>query len=336
MPGMVDQFGRMDLAQQPSQVMGVAQTRAANAGMSVEQYHRFLQGMDGLAGVAQSSITTPFQHTGGTLVNPQSVMAPPVARNNNPIDHMAYLRASGNLMGSGFPITHSMSPPLMQQGGPLAMGNAFGQAAPANVQSTQADPALAISAEAFNTAFAEFDDGEFQHELDNWMAEHGTAAERAQQRDGEPTPQEWDEINENMERMANDIDAARVAGDATLQPQEEQEAAREVDNKLQTQQELVRAATDILTSVSNNTSQKFKQSTFLELMRRIRDEEVTVVNNSLVDVETGAEIATKPTDDGGDGSGEQRTGKSRSPTHSVAYTDSIISAGAGEIHEAQP
>ncbi|KAH8904457.1 hypothetical protein BR93DRAFT_148818 [Coniochaeta sp. PMI_546] len=302
MPGMVDHFGRMELAQQSVPGMNVAQARAANAGMSVEQYHSFLQGMNGQPGVAQSSIATPIQHTGGPLVNPQSVMAAPVARNANPTDHLAYLRASGNFMGSGFPITHPMTPPMMQQAAPLPMSNLFGQAAPANVQGTQVDPAIAISAEAFNDAFAEFDDGEFQHELDNWMAEHGASAESAQQRPAEPTAEEWDEINANMEQIANDADAARVAGDIALQPQEEQQVAQEEDNKLQTQQELVRAATDILTSVSNNTSQKFKQSTFLELMRRIRDHEVTVVDNSLVDVETGVEIVTKPNEDVGGGS----------------------------------
>lgn len=301
MPGMVDQFGRMGIGQQQGPATSVAQARAANAGMSVEQYHRFLQGMDGQPGVAQSSVATPFQHAGGSLVNPQSVMAPPVARTAATTGNLAYMTAGGGFVGSGFPITHSMSLPLMQQGAPLVMGNAFGQAAPANT--IQADPALAISAEAFDTAFAEFDDGEFQHELDNWMAEHGTAAETAQQqRAAEPTAEEWDEINANMERIAADAEQQQQQ---SRQVQEDKDAAREEDRRRQTQQELVRAATDILTSVSSNTSQKFKQSTFLELMRRIRDEEVTVVDNSLVDVETGVEIATKPNDNEG-GSDAQR------------------------------
>lgn len=306
---MVDQFGRMGLGQQQGPTMGVAQARAANAGMSVEQYHRFLQGMDGQPGVAQSSVATPFQHAGGSLVNPQSVMAPPVARTAAQTGSLAYLSASGGFMGSGFPITHSMSPPLMQQGAPLAMGNAFGQAALANT--VQADPAIAISAEAFDTAFAEFDDGEFQHELDNWMAEHGTAAESAQQQrpGAEPTAEEWDEINANMERIAADAEQQQQS----RQVQEDKDAAREDDRRRQTQQELVRAAADILTSVSSNTSQKFKQSTFLELMRRIRDEEVTVVDNSLVDVETGVEIATKANDNDGGSDAQRETDEQPRP-----------------------
>jgi len=291
--------------------MGLAQTRAANANMSVEQYHRFLQGMDSQPGLAQSSIATPmpFQQNGGTLVNPQSVMAPPVARNNNMAAHPTYLHASGTMMGSGFPITHAMSPPVMQQTGHITMGNVFAQPGSINSHATQADTADPKLDEAFDAAFAEFDDGEFQHELDNWMSVHGMTAERVQQRAAEPTAEEWREINADLERMADAEDAARVAGDIAHQAQEEQDASHEEQDKIKTEQELVRAATDILASVSDNTSTKFKQSTFLELMRRIRDHEVTVVNNSLVDAETGVEIATKAADDdSAEGSGA-RTGE---------------------------
>ena len=303
---MVDHFSHMTLAEQHSSAMGLAQTRAANANMSVEQYHRFLQGMDGQPGVAQSSVATPFQHSGGTLVNPQSVMAPPVARNTNMAAHPTYLHANGNMMGSGFPITHAMTSPVMHQSGHVTMGNIFAQPGAISGHAAQVDMADPKMDEAFDAAFAVFDDGEFQHELDNWMAVHGTTAERAQQRPAEPTAEEWQTINADLEQMADAADAARVAGDIAHQPQEEQEASREEQDKIKTEQELIRAAADILASVSDNTSTKFKKSTFLELMRRIRDHEVTVVNNSLVDVETGVEIATKAPDDGSaDDSGAQ-------------------------------
>lgn len=308
---MVDHFNHMNLGEQSGPAMGLAQARAANAGMSVDQYHRFLQGMDGQLGVSQSSIGTPFQHNGDTLVDPQSVMSPPIPRNTNLNARPTYLQPNANMMGLGFPITHSMSPPIMHQNGPISMGNIFAQPATADGQATQADPAAAISAKAFDEAFAEFDDGEFQHELDSWMAVHGTAAERAQQRAAEPTPEEWKDIDADLEQMADAADTARVAGDLSPQPREEQEAAREDDSKLKTEQELVRAATDILASVSDNTSTKFQQSTFLELMRRIRDHEVTVVDNSLVDVETGAEIATKASADEGTSEGAGVQGASQ-------------------------
>jgi hypothetical protein len=333
---MVDHFHRMTLAEHSIPATDVAQSRAANAGMSIEQYHRFLQGMDGQPGVAQSSVVTPFQHTGGTLVNPQSVMAPPVIRNNNNVTaHPTYLNANGNMVALGFPITHSMSPSIMQQSGPTTMGHVFTQPVNADVPATQADPKLA---EAFDAAFAEFDDGEFQHELDNWMAVHGTTAEGAQQRPVEPTAEEWQEINANLEQMADAADAARVAGDAALQLQEEQEAVITENNKIKTEQELVRAATDILTSVSDNTSTKFKQSTFLELMRRIRDHEVTVVNNSLVDVETGVEIATKanPDEGNGEGSSAHDAGKFQQPYYSLATADKIFAALEGQINDVHP
>ncbi|OIW24389.1 hypothetical protein CONLIGDRAFT_96095 [Coniochaeta ligniaria NRRL 30616] len=350
MPGMVDDFRNLHLGQQGNRTMDVVtQARAANAGMSVEQYNSFLQGMGGQPGVAHSSTAAPFHQTGGPLVNPQTVMAPPVARVANLTGSAArwaanadFLPATGNFMRSGFPITHSMSPPIMQQGSFFAATNALGfdQAAPTNVQGAQANPALAA---AFDSEFAQYDDGEFQHELDNWMAEHGQTAERAQQqRPAEPTMEEWAEIEANMERIADAADAAYIAErDAALQPAEDQEAAREEDNKPEIQQELIRAATNILTSVANNASEKFKNSNFLELMRRIRDEEVTVVDNTLVDAETGAEIIGNPTQNGGEASGSQgvsqsnvvggegsdaqRLGKSSQSNHSIVNIDSILS-----------
>jgi hypothetical protein len=306
-PGMVDGFSHLTLAEQSGPAMGLAQTRAANANMSVEQYHRFLQGMDGQPGVAQSSVATPFQQNGHALVNPQSVMAAPVARNHHMAVQPTYLQANGSMIGSGFPITHAMSTPMMHQNGPVTMGNVFAQPTMVNGQAAQADTADPKLAEAFDAAFAEFDDGEFQHELDNWMAVHGTTAERAQQ---EPTAEEWREINANLEQMADAADAARSAEQIVLQPEQEQEDARTEQDKVKTEQELVRAATDILASVSDNTSTKFKQSTFLDLMRRIRDHEVTVVDNSLVDVETGVEIATKAADNSNAQDSSTPTGKS--------------------------
>ncbi|KAB5566660.1 hypothetical protein GE09DRAFT_743359 [Coniochaeta sp. 2T2.1] len=302
-PGMTEEFSQMNLGRQVGPGMGlgnqavntmdVAHARAANAGMSVEQYQRFLQGMNGQPGVAQSSIANPFQQTGGVMVNPQTVMGAPVARHTTPTAHMA----GGNFMAQGF--THPMSGPLTQQTGSFAMAHSFGPAATTtsqfNPQAAQADPALAFPSAAYDAAFAEFDDGEFEEEVGKWMDKHGPAAELAQ-RAGQPTADEWNEIDANMQQMADAADAAREAGSVGAH---EDAQANSDQNNLQAQQELVKAATDILTAVSDNQSDKFKNSTFLELMRRIRAEEITIQNNALVDVQTGAEIPIPPAADDG-------------------------------------
>lgn len=333
---MTSPFGGFNIADQRIPPQGLAEARAANAHMSVEQYHRFLQGMGGQPGVAQSSIASPAGQVGG-MVNPQSVMGPgPVARTAQPTAYPTQFGVSGTQYVPGMPITSPMYNPMMQQGGQFAMGQGFSEASAANAVQAPADN-LAISDEAFNAAFADFDDGEFQEELDNWMSVHGTTAERVQQRPAEPTSEEWDTINADLEQLAIDTESARLAGVNALQP-EEQQAAREQENKLKSQQELVRAAADILTSVSNNQSEKFQKSTFLELMRRIRDEEVTVVSNSLVDVETGEEIATRsPADEDNadrsvpllpqnDGATEQRGGRSHALGYLYADADSGLLA----------
>jgi hypothetical protein len=48
--------------------------------------------------------------------------------------------------------------------------------------------------------------------------------------------------------------------------------------------ELARTAGRLLDSVKDNQSQKFQESTFLSLMRRIRDREVTVEGDKMVEV----------------------------------------------------
>jgi len=80
-----------------------------------------------------------------------------------------------------------------------------------------------------------------------------------------------DELDQDMERSG----AATPLQDATKEnpPQ-----------NVFTDEELARTAGALLDSVSHDTSQKFQESVFLQLMRRIRDKEVRVEGEHFVEV----------------------------------------------------
>lgn len=65
---------------------------------------------------------------------------------------------------------------------------------------------------------------------------------------------------------------------------------RTADQDARDADELARTAGQLLTSVQHDTSTKFQNSNFLDLMRRIRDREVEVQNNDLTDVATGEAV----------------------------------------------
>jgi hypothetical protein len=90
-------------------------------------------------------------------------------------------------------------------------------------------------------------------------------------------------INESAERMMGDHMMMDSMNDLeNLEPvqEEQKEEIREEDNP----DELARTAGQLLDSVSDNTSQKFQESTFLALMRRLRDREVRVEGDKMVEV----------------------------------------------------
>ncbi|KAK4103289.1 hypothetical protein N658DRAFT_422216 [Parathielavia hyrcaniae] len=155
---------------------------------------------------------------------------------------------------------------------------------------TQDPAAAAIDVEAFNRAFGEYDDVNFESELaewtekqklansefveaqDNWMAEHGPRVETTADVNP-PTADEMEVIEANMEQMAQEQDKRR------------------------SDDELARAAVDIVNSVADNTSDKFKNSRFFELMRRIGNREVVVEGDSFVNATTGETVRTADGDD---------------------------------------
>lgn len=144
------------------------------------------------------------------------------------------------------------------------------------------DSAAAIDVEAFNRAFGEYDDANFESELadwtekqklannefveaqDKWMAEHGPRV---------PTAEEMAAIDANLETLAQEQDKRR------------------------SDDELAAAAVEIVNSVADNTSEKFKNSRFFELMRRIGNREVVVEGDGFVNATTGEAIQTPNYDD---------------------------------------
>ncbi|KAF2431157.1 hypothetical protein EJ08DRAFT_660304 [Tothia fuscella] len=65
---------------------------------------------------------------------------------------------------------------------------------------------------------------------------------------------------------------------------QEQEQQQEPNQKGQDDEELSRTAGELLNSIKDDTSQKFRESVFLSLMRRIRDKEVRVEGENFVEV----------------------------------------------------
>ena len=66
--------------------------------------------------------------------------------------------------------------------------------------------------------------------------------------------------------------------------EEPQQEKKEQDQHSNDDDEMAETAARLLDSVADNTSEKFRQSTFLELMRRLRDREVRVEGDKMVEV----------------------------------------------------
>lgn len=169
--------------------------------------------------------------------------------------------------------------------GPLVAHPETGNVGPV---ATAAPAGPAYDADAFNAAFGEYDEQEFDREIDSWIQDNGAQETRA---GTVPTTEEMAEIDANLEDMANELEERRAAGDPAVLPQRGPEA--EARRTRKDQEDLVRAATGILSSVSDNQSDKFKNSSFLDLMRRIQNYEIVVSGTDLVDAQTGETIMSK-------------------------------------------
>ncbi|KAK3316300.1 hypothetical protein B0H66DRAFT_592512 [Apodospora peruviana] len=199
------------------------------------------------------------------------------------------------------PMSHYMTPmTAMHNSAPLA----FARASQAEVST--AEPVMDV--EAFNRAFGDYDEMLFEKELSDWkqdqvstdnefkeaqaewMKEHGPTADSRQQ--------EMGTVANNGEKLAEDLEHGQQMGAPSVFPTIVPQAESQADineRKRREDEELAKAAHQIVTSVSDNLTEKFKNSNFLELMRRIGNKEVVVEGDSLVDAETGQNI-TKESD----------------------------------------
>jgi hypothetical protein len=76
--------------------------------------------------------------------------------------------------------------------------------------------------------------------------------------------------------------------------EEPQEEKKEQDQHPNDDDEMAETAARLLDSVADNTSEKFRQSTFLELMRRLRDREVRVEGDKIVEVSSSHFLPSPP------------------------------------------
>lgn len=127
-----------------------------------------------------------------------------------------------------------------------------------------------LDIEAFNKAFGDYDEAEFKDELANWAKDKEEVEE------------------EQTAQQGLQQDAPHAAEEVAEAPQE-----RENTRRIRDDEELAQAALSILNSVSGNDSEKFKNSNFLELMRRIGNREVVVDGSNLVNAETGEALVNK-------------------------------------------
>lgn len=85
------------------------------------------------------------------------------------------------------------------------------------------------------------------------------------------------------------LDQERIGADLIHDPDG---SATQHDSLQQDADALSRTAGELLHKVQNDHSDKFQNSQFLQLMRQLRDKEVTVEGDKLVDINGSVEVAT--------------------------------------------
>ncbi|KAI1493926.1 hypothetical protein F5X96DRAFT_101311 [Biscogniauxia mediterranea] len=182
-------------------------------------------------------------------------------------------------------------------------------------------------------------DDEFTAAMDNWMRENGNSETTTIEAsvgvvDGAPAAQSTHsdshvshsgidtnaqlalamhhaqtmQQSENVETRPLGTEEAMLA----YQSQPEQEASdqsRPAETQPLVDTELARAAQQLVDSVSDNDSEKFRNSSFLQMMRRIAAEEVTVRGNELVETPRAGSTEI--------GSGSHVTGRTSAATSST-------------------
>ncbi|KAJ9151282.1 hypothetical protein NKR23_g3228 [Pleurostoma richardsiae] len=169
--------------------------------------------------------------------------------------------------------------------------------------------------EALDAAFAAYDD-DFQAEMNDWVGQHNPQlGDHGQAQAGKVSPEEVEAHKRALAAEQEQLENARVneviASVLDNQPREAAADKKEGED-------FRRAAMDILATVSTNDSEKFKNSSFVDLMRRISNREIVLDGENLVDAATGETIGG-----GGDAS----------PTAGEAAKDGNEAEGSGKGKE---
>lgn len=94
---------------------------------------------------------------------------------------------------------------------------------------------------------------------------------------------EWVATQNDLEAVAGMQAAEAAEAEMAIKAAEEDTQDRPLNSS-----ELARAAQQLVDAVSDNNSEKFRKSNFVDLMRRIAAQEIVVENNSLVEANTTA------------------------------------------------
>ncbi|KAL5397112.1 hypothetical protein PMIN06_005948 [Paraphaeosphaeria minitans] len=115
----------------------------------------------------------------------------------------------------------------------------------------------------------------------------------------------------NQNRIWEELEAAgytrSLVPEQIQQPQEPEQKQEEQHHPRHDDDEMAQTAGRLLERVSDNTSEKFQNSQFLELMRRLRDREVRVEGDKMVEINIAPTTSTRRTIDEG--------GSARIPVH---------------------
>ncbi|KAI3320251.1 hypothetical protein HD806DRAFT_506942 [Xylariaceae sp. AK1471] len=131
---------------------------------------------------------------------------------------------------------------------------------------------------------------EFEDAMNEWMVQNGPQAEMSSQ--SKLNAQHSDNLTAHIDTA---LDVASPEPAAHEMVKEDSAGAQEADT------ELARAAQQLVDSVADNDSDKFKNSAFLALMRRIASQQLTVQGNDLVEA---PQPPTTETDSGSHVTGE--------------------------------
>ncbi|KAL5397113.1 hypothetical protein PMIN06_005948 [Paraphaeosphaeria minitans] len=102
----------------------------------------------------------------------------------------------------------------------------------------------------------------------------------------------------NQNRIWEELEAAgytrSLVPEQIQQPQEPEQKQEEQHHPRHDDDEMAQTAGRLLERVSDNTSEKFQNSQFLELMRRLRDREVRVEGDKMVEVSAAQSTSSPP------------------------------------------